>query len=68
MYSHLASSVSKPPKLFGDKPKYLPGFGGAPNTPVPPAPPPGGKKPSGALLWAGGLAAAVVAGVWWARS
>lgn len=69
MVRWLGSAVpAKPPKqkLFGDKPKYLPGFGGTPGggTPTPPPEPKPPAKKSSAFIWILG-GAAVVGGVWW---
>jgi hypothetical protein len=65
-YASLAAAPlpTKPKqKLFGNGTKYLPGFGGAPSTPVPPSTQP--KKPSNAGKWvAGGLIALGVTLAW----
>lgn len=69
MIRWLGSAVpAKPPKqkLFGDKPKYLPGFGGTPGggTPTPPPEKPPAKK-SSAIGWLLGGAVIVGAIAWW---
>lgn len=69
MIRWLGSAVpAKPPKqkLFGDKPKYLPGFGGTPGggTPTPPAEPPKKKEVSGGWVAVGAIVL-VVGAAWW---